>query len=183
MEYLVEQGAQQKTSAELYKINADKYIEIMSSADATDVDIIVFPEMCLNSRLTAVLVPTENDDVDLCTNDTYDENLRNIACAARDLKKYVVINIIMKRNCSEVHAAEHKHDDHDHDHEEECPKEWLLYNTNVVFDRQGKVISLYGRTVEVPFIFGHTESNRFLSDIESTICSEKVELQSPAQWT
>ncbi|XP_037052329.1 vanin-like protein 1 isoform X1 [Bradysia coprophila] len=144
VEYLVGQGAQQVTSAELFKINADKYIEIMSSAEAANVDIIVFPESCLNSRLTAALVPTENEDVDVCTNETYDQNLRNIACAARDLRKYVVINLTMKRNCTEVYEAEHEHDhDGEHDYEAECPNEWLLYNTNVVFNREGKVISIY----------------------------------------
>lgn len=142
VEYLVNQGTSQATSAELFKINADKYIEIMNSTDAANVDIIVFPEMTLNSRQTAVLVPTESEDIDLCTNDTYDATFRSIACAAKELKKYVVINVTMKRNCTEVHEAEHDHD-HDHEHEEdECPEEWLLYNTNVVFDRNGKVISL-----------------------------------------
>ncbi len=142
VEYRVNQGAQQKTSAELFKINADKYIEIMNSAEAANVDIIVFPESCLNSRLQAVIVPTENEDIDLCTNDTYDQNLRNIACAAKDLKKYVVVNLTMKRNCTEVHQMEHDHEDDDEELEDECPNEWLLYNTNVVFNRDGKVVSM-----------------------------------------
>lgn len=116
----------------------------MSSPEAANVDIIVFPESCLNSRLAAVIVPTETDDVDLCTNVAYDQNLRNIACAARDLKKYVVVNLTMKRNCTEVHEMEHnhEHDEHENEHEDECEQEWLLYNTNVVFDRNGKVISM-----------------------------------------
>lgn len=142
VEYLVNQGVQAATSAELFKLNADKYIEIMNSTEAANVDIIVFPESCLNTRLQAVIVPTEHEDIDLCTNDTYDQNLRNIACAAKNLKKYVVINLTMKRNCTEVHEAEHQHD-HEHDHEDECPNEWLLYNTNVVINRAGKVVSLY----------------------------------------
>lgn len=116
----------------------------MNSTDAADVDIIVFPESCLNGRLTAVIVPNENEDIDVCESDTYDQNLRNIACAAKNLKKYVVVNLTMKRNCTEVHEMEHEHEhEHeDHDVEDECPEEWLLYNTNVVFDRNGKVISM-----------------------------------------
>lgn len=118
----------------------------MSSAEAANVDIIVFPELCLNSRLTAVLVPTETEDVDLCTNIAYDQNFRNIACAAQRLKKYVVVNVVMKRNCTEVYEMEHEHDhdhnEHEHEDEHNCTSEWLLYNTNVVFDRNGKVISM-----------------------------------------
>lgn len=94
----------------------------------------MFPESCLNSRQTAVLVPRETEEIDLCTNETYDENLRRIACAARNLRKYVVVNLTMKRNC----ADEMELDEHEH----ECTSEWLLYNTNVVFDRDGKVISM-----------------------------------------
>jgi len=77
--------------------------------------------------------------------------LRNIACAARDLKKYVVVNLYMLRNCEEEHEREHgdehehssRHHDDGHEEEHECTSEWLLYNTNVVFDRNGKVISIY----------------------------------------
>ncbi|KAJ6635892.1 Vanin-like protein 1 [Pseudolycoriella hygida] len=144
VEYLVNQGMTAMTSAELFKLNADKYIEIITSEEADNVDIIVFPEMCLNGHLTAVIVPTETEDIDLCTNSSYDQNLRNIACAAKEEKKYVVVNLIMKRNCTEVHEMEHEHHGHeDEDEENVCPQEWLLYNTNVVFDRNGKVISIY----------------------------------------
>lgn len=139
---MVNQG-QSGTSSETYQRNTDKYVEIINSTAAENVDIIVFPEMCLNSRQTAVIVPRETEDIDLCTNDTYDENLRRIACAARNHRKYVVVNLTMKRNCTEEHEMEDDHQhDHDHDHEHECESEWHLYNTNVVFDRDGKVISM-----------------------------------------
>lgn len=145
VEYLVNQGISDVTSAELFQLNADKYVEIMNSVEAANVDIIVFPELCLNGRLTAVIVPNENEVIDLCTNEAYDENLRKIACAAKSLKKYVVVNLTMKRNCTEVHEMEHEDDEHDHgEHDDEhvCEEEWLLYNTNVVFDRNGTVISM-----------------------------------------
>jgi len=146
VEYLVDQGISEGTAPEKFQRNADKYIEIMKYPEAADVDIIVFPEICLNSRETAVIVPLENEDIDVCTNEIYDQNLRNIACAARDLQMYVVVNLFMKRNCTEEHEMEHRnfngrHDDEDHEHE--CATEWILYNTNVVFDRTGKVISIY----------------------------------------
>jgi len=135
VEYLVNQG-EIKPAPEQFKQNAEKYIEIINSEKAGNVDIIVFPEACLNSRETAVIVPRETEDIDLCANDTYDQNLKDISCAAKNSNKYVVVNLYMKRNCSEEHARQH-------DDEHECKSEWLLYNTNVVFDRKGKVISIY----------------------------------------
>lgn len=123
-------------SSELFRKNTQKYIEIMSSKEADKVDIIVFPESTLNNILTAVTVPHEMDKIDLCQNTTYDSNLRNISCIARKLRKYVVVNLTMKKlesNCSRGHDNEF----------ENCTENWNLYNTNVVLDRDGRVVSLY----------------------------------------
>lgn len=119
----------------MFQYNANKYIDILYSPEAANVDILVFPENTLNRQDTAVIIPNENEfDIDLCTNLTYNGNLRNIACAAKFLRKYVVINLTTKWNCSE-RATEHNL--------EQCTKEWELYNTNVVLNRDGVVISIY----------------------------------------
>lgn len=116
----------------LFERNTDQYIEIMTSAEAANVDIIVFPESSLNMPETSVFVPPENEHIDLCTsNDTYDRNLIKIACAARDVKKYVVVNLYMKV-CSE----------HDRNKHKLIIIHRFVYNANVVFDRAGKVISM-----------------------------------------
>lgn len=115
------------TSAQMFQYNANKYIDILSSEEASNVDILVFPENTLNKQVTAVIIPNENEfDIDLCTNQTYNENLRNIACAAKRLRKYVVINLTTKWICTE-----------------RCTDEWELYNTNVVLNRDGVIISIY----------------------------------------
>lgn len=119
----------------MFQYNANKYIDILSSEEAIDVDILVFPENTLNGQVTAVIIPNENEfDIDLCTNVTYNENLRNIACAAKSLRKYVVINLTTKWNCTE-RAVENSLD--------QCTNEWELYNTNVVLNRDGVIISIY----------------------------------------
>lgn len=124
------------SSAQIFQLNTNKYIEILNSEEANEVDIIVFPENTLTRQDTAVVIPKENEfDIDLCTNLTYNENLRKIACAAKNLRKYVVINITTKRNCSQERAEDSNLDP--------CLNEWTLYNTNVVLNRDGVVISTY----------------------------------------
>lgn len=134
MEYEVDQGliTDEITDEQMFQYNADKYIDIITSEEAIDVDILVFPELTLNRKVTAVIVPQENDfDINLCTNPTYNVHLRNIACAAKSSRKYVVINLTTKWNCTE-RAEEHQ-----------CTDEWELYNTNIVLNRDGVVISIY----------------------------------------
>lgn len=128
VEYLIDQGNSSMPSSELYRKNTEKYIQIMASKEADPVDIIVFPESTLNNILTPILVP-ETDSIELCRNASYDLNLRKISCAALKLRKYVVINLTMKQLHIECDS-------------ENCAEKWNLYNTNVVFDRRGRVISL-----------------------------------------
>ncbi len=135
MEYHVDQGLttdeQSWTSAQMFQYNAEKYIDILHSVDAADVDILVFPENTLNRQDTAVIIPNENEfELDLCTSLSYNVNLRNIACAAKSLRKYVVINLTTKWNCTDSDV-------------DRCTNEWQLYNTNVVLNRDGVVISIY----------------------------------------
>lgn len=104
-----------------YRVN--EYVDFIQSEAAANVDIIVFPEATLNDQSTAQFVPEASDHVVPCLNASYVHNpIQAISCAARNRTMYVVINLTMKRvSLGEV----------------------LLYNTNVVFDRTGKVISLY----------------------------------------
>lgn len=109
----------------LFERNTDKIVELMNSTDADNVDIIVFPESSFNTLQTSIIVPPVNDKrVDLCasTNKTqFSRNLKKIACAAKRLQMYVVLNLYMR---------EHK--------QQGSP----VYNANVVFDRHGTVISM-----------------------------------------
>jgi len=54
------------------------------------------------------------------------QTLKKISCAARDNNIYVVINIAEKAPCYDV----------------PCPRDKVFYyNSNVVFDRTGKIIA------------------------------------------
>lgn len=80
-------------------------------------------------------MPRPNERIIPCGNVTYDINLQGISCAVQRVRKYVVVNLVMRRNCSEE-ATENEDD-------RPCSGDgWNLYNTNVVFDRNGMVISL-----------------------------------------
>lgn len=53
--------------------------------------------------------------------------MKKISCAAREKQIYVVINIAEKLSCTGS----------------TCPKDKVFYNSNVVFDRSGKIIARY----------------------------------------
>lgn len=129
-----EQPVNNSNPDSLFEENANRYIDIINSTEAADVDIIVFPASCLNSQNRTVLLP-ENIEVDLCSavNTTYSQDLRKIACAARDLKKYVVLNLYIRNNCSTVYNIK----------DNRTALACSVRNANIVLDRTGKVISTY----------------------------------------
>lgn len=98
------------------------YLDFIYSPDATGVDILVFPESTLNNFNLPFEVPDPADNVIVCDNSNYNVMLQAISCAARQTKKYIVINITERSN--ETGVTKH-------------------HNTNVVFDRNGSVVSRY----------------------------------------
>ncbi|EDW37914.1 GL21362 [Drosophila persimilis] len=117
------------SSEQLLEENLSAYLELIAAANGTS-DILVFPEATLNSvlKLTAVPEQTENS---LCEKHDGDdpqvaEFLRRLACAARSARTYLVVNV---KERSE---------------EDPIPSRgYNIYNTNVVFDRNGAVVSRY----------------------------------------
>lgn len=112
------------------------YINILESAEAADTDIIVFPEGTLNNQFHLTYVPSEQDKVVPCLSNPdnqYADFFVKLSCTARKVRKYLVINLTEKENCpSSV------------DDPRPCASNNLnIYNTNVVFDREGRVISRY----------------------------------------
>lgn len=124
------------------KVNSDLYVKNIEIASRHDVDIIVFPE----SGLTTVhmperkeiepwttLIPAEENKYIPCSDTSIEvsETLRKISCAAKENRIYVVINIAEKLPC--ISGT--------------CPQDKMFYyNSNVVFDRTGKVIARYRKT-------------------------------------
>lgn len=87
-------------------------------------DILVFPEGCINDVTNPVLITHRN------TLPCYDEQaaslIRNVSCAARKARTYVVIDVMMEEACSIACSDEQK---------------FVIYNTAVVFDRNGVIVA------------------------------------------
>lgn len=139
---------------ERYAASLAQYLEIMTKAPAT-LDIIVFPEMTLNGMETAVRLPETKYKVSPCddANYTKDSLLKLLSCSAKTYQRYVVVDIVTKAFCPDedmiANADPRKCTDR---------KDGMsYYNTNVVFDRNGTLISryrkfnLFGEDVDKPF--------------------------------
>lgn len=110
----------------------NQYNELMAQARGKDVDIIVFPEATLTEDEQAELVPDAVERVIPGDNSSYvdDSAMARMSCAARASNLYAVINLTMRRKCDEkVNGVP-------------CKTPDSLYNVNVVFDRNGTVISV-----------------------------------------
>lgn len=120
----------------------------------SNLDIIVFPEMTLNQFETAVIIPEVKDKISPCVSDDYSaENVvKKISCAARNFRRYVVVNIVTKAECPDPEMVENEDPRSCKDREDG----FSYYNTNVVFDRNGTLISryrkfnLFGEKVDKP---------------------------------
>lgn len=129
-------------SSETLNTNSDAYVNHIKTAKKSDADIIVFPEDGLTTTTLpkreemedwTTIIPDASENFIPCTNNTIkvSEALKKISCAARDNKIYVVINIAEKLPCTG----------------NVCPKDKIFYyNSNVVFDRMGKIIARYRKT-------------------------------------
>ncbi|KAM7347153.1 vanin-like protein 1 [Cochliomyia hominivorax] len=117
----------------LVKDNLQRMKAIIESEQSKDLDILVFPEFVLNNIDVMTYVPDPKDKISPCEIPNYDWFLTELSCAIRSSKLYVVINVVEKFQCTR--------------NEEHCGEEGLKkYNTNVVFDREGRVISRYRKT-------------------------------------
>lgn len=123
------------------RINTDAYVGLIKTAAEGNADIIVFPEDGLtglggmkpsNMEQWSTIVPSPADNYVPCANNAMNvsETLKRLSCAARNHQIYVVANMAEKfcktDTCSQ--------------------KDTVYYNTNVVFDRTGKVIARYRKT-------------------------------------
>ncbi|RZF47487.1 hypothetical protein LSTR_LSTR007414 [Laodelphax striatellus] len=122
--------------------NANRYAKIIERAAKENADIIVFPECgltTLNLPVTregistyATFIPNPVEKRTPCTDkDTgLAEHLRVLSCAAKNNNMYVVVNLDEKISCDADMQG--------------CPKDRLIFfNTNIVFDRNGTILSKY----------------------------------------
>ncbi|XP_014205123.1 vanin-like protein 2 [Copidosoma floridanum] len=129
--------------------NVNNYRTIIRTAASYAVDIIVFPEFGVTSipsvnargkafnasdyrayyRTAASLIPDPKANEIPCDAATlYAQSLKEISCAAREYSMYVVVNHHERVECPSRNCS---------------PDGFLLYNTNVAFDRQGRLIARY----------------------------------------
>nr|XP_013100678.1 unnamed protein product [Stomoxys calcitrans] len=125
--------AKEGSKKRLVHDNLGRMKAIIESDASKDLDIIVFPEFVLNNKDMLTYVPDPQDKIIPCEVANYDWFLTEISCSARSRKLYVVINIAEKAQCSSTV-------------DKKCKDGITNYNTNVVFDREGRVISRYRKT-------------------------------------
>lgn len=117
--------------------NLNEYRRIINHVDVSLADIIVFPESTLNSIHTAVYLPDAEDLVVPCGNTSFHELVSKTSCAAISERKYIVINVKEKTDCPDKQQIAIN------DPRPCDANKTNVYNTNVVFDRQGFVIAKY----------------------------------------
>lgn len=141
-------------SSQILEIIVNRFLEIMDNAPST-LDVIVFPESTLNSILTAPEIPEVADRVSPCDDATFEEAnvAKKISCSAKKHQRYVVINITTKAKCPDIDMVAQNDTRNCADRSDG----FSYYNTNVVFDRNGVVVSryrkynLFGESVNKPF--------------------------------
>lgn len=127
------------TGEENVEKNTVEYVKWIESKEVQDLDILVFPESTLNKWALPVELPDwDNITVNPCDNKNYENGtIKRISCATQKSKTYVIINVTEKSKCRDREMEENNDT-------RECPADGLvLYNTNVVFDRNGTIISKY----------------------------------------
>lgn len=103
--------------------------EILQSKEIDGVDIVVMPEAIFNRQNTAINLP--NSNVSYCDDKNVHYLLRDMSCAARTSKKYLVIDFYAKVDCAR-------------DDQKFCSNQTdqtNLYNMAMVFDRKGDVVA------------------------------------------
>lgn len=105
--------------------NTENIVHIIKADETNDVDILVFPEMCINNAQSAIFIRQE-PDLSPCEDKNIDSLIRNISCAAIYAQTYVVIDVAMKEENSEIESND---------------LDVVIYNTVVVFDRNGFIIA------------------------------------------
>ena len=128
------------TSQQMLDENLKQYIEFMNAAPSS-LDIIVFPEGTLNTILTAIEIPESEENIAPCSDPDYVDNnlLKLISCSAQEHNRYVVINVITKAKCPDIEMILNDDPRNCDDNKDD----FSYYNTNIVFNRVGAVISSY----------------------------------------
>uniref|UniRef100_A0A1Y1L082 CN hydrolase domain-containing protein n=2 Tax=Photinus pyralis TaxID=7054 RepID=A0A1Y1L082_PHOPY len=135
VEYFPEQDRHLSPEERLSK-NINGYIQILDQLNRTSkLDIVVYPEATLSENalvlkhadLLPYTVEVAVNDTSLCHGPTT-TFLTSLSCAAIKYQTYIALNLYERTPCSG----------------KECPADgWSFYNTDVVLNRKGAIISKY----------------------------------------
>ncbi|GBP83911.1 Vanin-like protein 2 [Eumeta japonica] len=125
---LVDSSAFRPTNSDP-RAHIQKHLQLIKDASKQNVDILVFPLASLNhgtyaeeQRSQDFASPTPSSDDVPCDSHQYPEEISSISYATRDARMYVAINVPEKRYCND---------------------KLEIFNSRVVFDRNGKIIKRY----------------------------------------
>ncbi|XP_063930469.1 vanin-like protein 1 isoform X2 [Zophobas morio] len=124
------------TDDEIIKANLLKYLDILNTTVVTNnkkLDMIIFPEASLGFiRKTSVEMAT--GDNPFYHSKEYPDYMKKLSSLAINFNTYLVTNIVEKVKCDNTSSSA----------SENCKNTGnYYYNTNVVFDRNGTIISRY----------------------------------------
>ncbi|CAD7080642.1 unnamed protein product [Hermetia illucens] len=135
-----------KSFRESVELNLNEYVRFIKLAKSKDVEILVFPEATLNLYFVdvreqiseyAVVIPDPKLEIAPCEyEEDYSFILVELSKAARDNQIYVLVNVVEKDFCTWGSDACKPPYNVQNDG-------YSLYNTNIVFDRKGRIISRY----------------------------------------
>lgn len=118
------QANESQSTAEI----TERFVKIIQSREVNEVDILIFPELIVNSPKTALLLPNSTS---YCDDANAHFFFRKISCAVRKVPKYVLVNLYVQINCSLDDQAFCAHNE----------TSTNVYNMAIVFDRHGDVIA------------------------------------------
>lgn len=133
----------------------DAYAELVRSDNAKVTDIIVFPELTLNTFSDSVFVPNPSAYVVPCEKNSTRTVLPFLSCLAAEVRKYLVINLSEIFDCKSIPTE---------DTQPCAPHGYVWYNTDVVFDRNGAVIARY-RKSNLLGESGETDRTKYVPEI------------------
>lgn len=120
------------------QINADVHIQVMrKQLLGRDIDILVFPEAVFNYKQTAFRLPKPEEKKIFCNDENASKVLQDISCAIRDLNAYVTIHMYIEINCTQERI-----DTNDARPCTDNERDVNIYNSAVVFNRNGALIAM-----------------------------------------
>ncbi|GFY06341.1 pantetheinase [Trichonephila clavipes] len=142
---------------EVVKRNLDIYEAAVKASAKNDVDIIVFPECGIfpcekvNRNVLRTFVEDipnpKRESINPCKQSDKFRNhpiLTKLSCLAKEHNLYIVANTFDFKKCKPVETCDADGFDTCTSEESNCPSDGnFFYNTNIVFDRKGSMVSRY----------------------------------------